>query len=211
MIEVLIDKHTLELPYLIWISGVTESDFDAWTDEDTKAELLDEAMIVHSPTTLRYDYLDGFLISLMRLYSEARGLGVVLGPNSIIHLATSRKFAPDILFIRRERVPLPMTKEFEGAADLVVEILSESTRRYDLREKRQVYREAGIIELWFIDESQQRMIIDRKEGTGYREEVIRAGQANSVVLPGFWVDASWLWQEPLPEVMGCLQKILEEA
>ncbi len=208
MVEVLLGKHRLELPYLIRIFGVSESDFDSWTDEDTKAELLDGEMIVHSPTTLRHDYLAGFLSSLMRLYTEAKGSGLVLGPNSIMHLATSRKFAPDILYIRQERVPLPLTKEFEGAADMVVEVLSESTRRYDLGEKRRMYQEAGVTELWFVDEARQQLIIDWKRETGYEREVVRAGQAKSEALPGFWVEAAWLWQEPLPEVMACLQRIL---
>jgi Uma2 family endonuclease len=211
MIEVLLDKRRLELPYLIRIFGVTEGDFDCWTDEDTRAELLDGEMIIHPPATLRHDGLGGFLSSLMRLYAEAKGLGKVLGPNSIIHLATSRKFAPDILFIRQERVPLPLTKEFQGAADLVVEVLSESTRRYDLGEKRRMYHEAGITELWFVDEAQQQLIIDLKEGTGYRQEVVRAGRGESAVLPGFWVEVAWLWQEPTPELMICLQRILGRA
>jgi hypothetical protein len=31
---------------------------------------------------------------------------------------------------------------------------------------------------------------------------------DSTVLPGFWIDTSWLWQEPLPEGFPLLQQLL---
>jgi len=83
------------------------------------------------------------------------------------HIAHRRKFEPDILFVRKERLELLKEKELEGAADMVVEILSPWTRDYDLREKRQVYHEARIDEIWFVDDEEQEIVIDRKEGKEY--------------------------------------------
>jgi len=60
-------------------------------------------------------------------------------------------FEPDILFVRKERLEMLKEKQLEGAADMVVGILSEWSRDYELREKRQVYQEARIGEIWFID------------------------------------------------------------
>ena len=62
-------------------------------------------------------------------------------------------FEPDILFVRKERLEMLKEKQLEGAADMVVEILPEWSRDYELREKRQVYQEAGIDEIWFIDDA----------------------------------------------------------
>jgi len=53
--------------------------------------------------------------------------------------------------VRKERLEMLKEKQLEGAADMVVEILSEWSRDYELREKRQVYQEARIGEIWFID------------------------------------------------------------
>jgi hypothetical protein len=30
----------------------------------------------------------------------------------------------------------------------------------------------------------------------------------TAALPGFWLEVAWLWQEPLPSVLGCLHQIL---
>jgi Uma2 family endonuclease len=144
----------------------------------------------------------------MSFYSDAQGLGVVLGPDSLIHLAPGRKCAPDVFFIRQERMPMPLPKEFEGVPDLVVEVLSPSNRRYDLRDKRLIYREAGVGEVWFIDAALRQIIRDRRQVGSYTEDIVTAGRVSSAVLPGFWIDASWLWATPLPNRFMCLEEIL---
>jgi Uma2 family endonuclease len=211
MIEVKCGVKTIDLPYMIQVYDVTEQMFDELVDEDTKAELIDGVMIVHSPASMEHDNIGGFIRGLMSFYSDAKGLGLVLGPDSLVHLAPGRKCAPDVFFIRREHVPTPLPKEFEGVPHLVVEVLSPSNRRYDLHEKRLIYREAGVREVWFVDAQDRRVIADRQGTTGYTEEVVTAGRISSSALAGFWINASWLWVSPLPNAFLCLQEILRET
>lgn len=208
MIEVKCDIRSIDLPYMIQVYDVTEEMFDELVDEDTKAELIDGVLIVHSPASIEHDDSSGFLRGLMSFFAEARSLGKVLGPDSLIHLAPGRKCAPDVFFIRQEHMPMPLPKEFEGVPDLVVEVLSPSNRRYDLRDKRLIYREAGVGEVWFIDAELRRIIMDRHRAGSYVEEIFTEGQVVSEVLPGFWLDASWLWTTPLPNRFRCLEEIL---
>ena len=208
MIEVKCGLKTIDLPFMIQVYEVTEEMFDELVDEDTKAELIDGVMIVHSPASIEHDDSSGFVRGLMSFFAEARSLGKVLGPDSLIHLAPGRKCAPDVFFIRQERVPMPLPKEFEGVPELVVEVLSPSNRRYDLRDKRLIYHEAGVEEIWFIDAEQRRIIMDRHRAERYVEEIFTVGQVSSEVLPGFWLNASWLWATPLPNRFMCLEEIL---
>jgi Uma2 family endonuclease len=208
MIEVKCDLRSIDLPYMIQVYEVTEEMFDELVDEDTKAELIDGVMIVHSPASIEHDDSSGFVRGLMSFFAEARSLGKVLGPDSLIHLAPGRKCAPDVFFIRQGRVPMPLPKEFEGVPELVVEVLSPSNRRYDLRDKRLVYREAGVGEVWFVDTELGQILVDRRRAEGYAEEITTAGQVRSEVLPGFWLNASWLWASPLPNRFMCLEAIL---
>jgi Uma2 family endonuclease len=208
MIEVKCGLKTIDLPFMIQVYEVTEEMFDELVDEDTKAELIDGVMIVHSPASIEHDDSSGFLRGLMSFFAEARSLGKVLGPDSLIHLAPGRKCAPDVFFIRQERVPMPLPKEFQGVPELVVEVLSPSNRRYDLRDKRLIYREAGVEEVWFIDAELRRIIRDRHRAGSYVEEIITEGQVSSQALPGFWLNASWLWAAPLPNRFMCLEEIL---
>src|SRR5438552_3431756 len=105
MVQLMIGRKLLELPYLIRLPDVTEDQFDEMVDEDTKAELLDGVMIVHSPATVQHDAIVSFLGSLMAFFADARGLGKMSEAScALIHLATCRKFAPDAFFLRTARV-----------------------------------------------------------------------------------------------------------
>jgi Uma2 family endonuclease len=58
---------------------------------------------------------------------------------------------PDILFVSNERAGIVTEANIQGAPDLVVEILSPSTARYDLGYKRVLYSEKGVLEYWIVD------------------------------------------------------------
>jgi hypothetical protein len=34
------------------------------------------------------------------------------------------------------------------------------------------------------------------------------GHYHVAVVPGFWLDVNWLWQEPLPDPLAALQQII---
>lgn len=61
---------------------------------------------------------------------------------------------PDLAGWRRERMPtIPDDAWFTLAPDWVCEILSPSTRKFDLEEKRPIYAREGIGHLWLVDPS----------------------------------------------------------
>ncbi len=199
---------TVDLPYTVRIPDVTEQMFEELVDEDTKAELIDGVMVVHSPATLQHDDIGGFLRALMRIYARRRKLGKVLGPDSLVHLATCRLFAPDIFFIKQKRVIVPWPKQFDGAPNQATEVLSPTNREDDLEDKRPAYRAAGVEEIWFVDPVEEHVIVDRRRKQGYATQTVTQGRLTSTVLQGFWIETAWLWAQPLPDELSCLEEIL---
>src|SRR5437763_11254662 len=108
MVKLTLGPRTVELSNTLLIRDVTEEMFDELVDEDTKAELIDGVMIVHSPASPRHNIRAGFLRTLMHCYADVKGLGKVFGPDDLIHLATCRLFAPDIFFLETNHVPRPL-------------------------------------------------------------------------------------------------------
>jgi len=203
------DLSGIDLPYMLRVYGVTEEMFDEMVDEDTKAELIDGVLIVHSPASVEHDRLVTFIAGLLHFYAGSVQVGLVLGAsNALTRLSTGRRVAPDIFFFAEARVPSPLPKQLEGAPDLVVEVLSPSNRSYDLIEKRAVYRAHGVREVWFVDPARRQIILDRWRDTDYVEETSMEGRVTSAVVDGFWIDASWLWAHPRPNPLTCLDEIL---
>jgi Uma2 family endonuclease len=160
MVELKFGLRTVDLPFTVRLYGVTEEKFDELVDEDTRAELLDGVMIAHSAPSPRHDDLAGFLRGLMRMYAEQRHLGKVLGPHSVVRLTTGRLLAPDVYFFQQRRIPTPLpARHFNGAPDLVVEVLSGANRRAGLNDKRRAYRQAGVQELWVVDLQDRRLLL----------------------------------------------------
>lgn len=200
--------QNIEVPYMLRLYGITDEMFDEMVDEDTKAELIDGVMIVHSPATLRHDDVAGFLRALMLFYAADKGLGSVFGPDGLVRIRKGRRVAADIFFLAQDRVPDPLPKEYKGVPELFAEVLSPSNRDEDLEDKRPLYREAGVKEIWFVDPEQQQIIVDHRRGRRYITKTISTGRVESTVIKGFWIEAEWLWSRPLPNKMQCLRDIL---
>ncbi|MEW6228855.1 MAG: Uma2 family endonuclease, partial [Bacillota bacterium] len=58
---------------------------------------------------------------------------------------------PDLLYVSRDRLSIIKEANIWGAPDLVVEILSPSSTKWDREIKREVYARFGVRELWLVD------------------------------------------------------------
>lgn len=213
LVEVRFGHQVIEVPQLLRIEGVTQALYDALTEieEDVKAELIDGVMIVHSPEKTRHEQEFRFLFVLMNLFAYAERWGEVLGSMATVHLGEFRKVKPDIVAVREERKQIITEEAIEGTPDLVVEIVSQSTRRYDFGEKRKVYEQAEVPEIWLVDFEREQVTVFRKAKQGYKSETKKSGILRSQVLKGFWLEVEWLWQEELPDPNECLRVILAKV
>ena len=94
--------------------------------------------------------------------------------------------APDIAFVRRERLPRPIPVGFpELAPDLVVEVLSPGDRPGETLAKVGDWLEAGAALVWVVDPERHTARIYRRDGT---EAFLGEddGLDGEDVLPGFY-------------------------
>ncbi len=198
-----------ELPVETPRLQMTEEEFVAWCDEDTKAEWVDGEVVVHSPANLQHVNLAGFLLIVVRLFATQRDLGVVYGPELQIRLSSlRRRRVPDLLFIAKERMSIIQATEVDGAPDLIIEIVSPDSPARDWREKYLEYEAVGVREYWVIDPMSQR-VESYALGADGRYSLIeeKDGAVHSTVLTGFFLKPAWLWQEPLPNPLDVLKEL----
>jgi Uma2 family endonuclease len=103
---------------------------------------------------------------------------------------------PDLLLVSSSRQTIITERNVQGPPDLVVEILSDSTRKTDEVIQRKLYERYGVKEYWIIDPELETIKIHRKDQNGYTLPVTldreQDDQVATPLLPSF--------QVPLPEL-----------
>lgn len=78
-------------------------------------------------------------------------------------------FEPDVMFIRTERLGIVTERNVSGASDLVMEVVSESTRDTDLGPKLRAYGRHGVGAYWAVDPDANTVQVFRREGGAFIE------------------------------------------
>ena len=78
--------------------------------------------------------------------------GYVYSDNVNVYLSEENTFIPDLSIVLKNREQiLAGQKKILGAPDMVVEVLSYSTRKKDTTTKKDIYEASGVREYWIID------------------------------------------------------------
>ena len=86
-----------------------------------------------------------------------------------------------------------------GAPDWIIEILSQHTSSKDLREKFDVYEEAGVKEYWAVNPQEQTVLVFILDETGkyvgILKPYVRTDKISSITLPGLIIDLSLVFPD----------------
>ncbi len=193
--------------------GMTEEEFVAWCDEDTRAEWVDGVVVIMSPADFAHNELRGSLVLVFRGYAERHGLGRAAAGTQVRLGEQRRRRTPDILLVGNERLDRIRKTHVDGAPDLIVEIVSPESESRDWREKYHEYEEAGVREYWVIDPNSEHVeayALVQPEGNQAeprpRYERLREEQAAiaSRVLDGLRLPTTWLWKDTRPTLIEAL-------
>jgi Uma2 family endonuclease len=96
---------------------------------------------------------------------------------------------PDLLFISTTRLSIVTDTNVWGAPDLIVEILSEATRKKDEITKRKLYERYGVREYWIVDPELETVKVLRVSSHHYVRADELAKESHDVLttppIPGF--------------------------
>jgi Uma2 family endonuclease len=114
---------------------VTAAEMERWPEEDGKMELVEGRVIRMSPAGPSHGVVVMRLGVLLDAHVRPRGLGFVFPEvGFILRLNPDTVRAPDMAFLRGERMPAPDTRGFiKGPPDLAAEVLSPHDRPGEMR------------------------------------------------------------------------------
>lgn len=147
--------------------------------------------LIMSPAPIPYHQrVSGNIEFLLRSFVKNNNLGEVYYAPIDIYLGEQQTYQPDIIFISKKRLHIIGEKKIEGAPDLVIEILSESTAYYDLKHKKNIYEKTGVKEYWIVDPADKSIeIFVNKNGRFVLKNTVKEkGAIKSELLKGFKID-----------------------
>jgi Uma2 family endonuclease len=129
----------------------TYEEFCLFPDDGRRHELIDgERYVSPSPRT-KHQTVSGNLFFVLATYIRKHRTGQLWAAPMDVVLSDLDVVEPDLLYVSAARGAIITEKNIQGAPDLVVEILSEGSRRTDEVIKRKLYETYGIPEYWIVD------------------------------------------------------------
>lgn len=123
-------------------------------------QLINGEVIVNNPTIRHQKIVSRVHFELM-LWTEASS-GRGQSPGQIdVQIDRDNVFSPDVLWVSEGRLPSDGT-HFSEAPDLVVEVRSPSTWRYDTTVKFRKYESIGVGEVWLVDTASNTVLVYRR-------------------------------------------------
>ena len=92
------------------------------------------------------------LAMIINWYAYQNKCGRVFTDSLEVHLPDGNVFRPDLIVMTKENAGLiNWNRGIYGVPDMVVEVLSRSTRKIDLTVKKDSYEACGVKEYWIVD------------------------------------------------------------
>lgn len=177
---------------------LTYEDYLLIPEDGKRHEIIDGEHCVTPAPTPRHQKVILRTVRLLDSFVEERGLGeVYVSPVDVV-LSRTDVLQPDVLYISRERLSIITEKNLSGPPDLVVEVLSDSTRRRDEVLKLHRYGELGVPEYWMLDPERKTAKVYRQEEDGLRLAAELSAEAGDVLatplLPGLTIPLRALFE-----------------
>jgi Uma2 family endonuclease len=172
------------------IRRLTYGDYVLIPEDGQRHEIIDGEHYVTAAPFIPHQRLSFELAGRFWAYLRRQPIGQALSAPVDVLLSKHDIVQPDLLFISTERAGIVADqRNVKGAPDLLVEILSKSTRKLDEVLKLDLYERSGVLEYWIFD-------TDRRSVQAYRLENERlvlvttlfakaGGILTTPLLPGF--------------------------
>jgi Uma2 family endonuclease len=168
----------------------TIADLEAFTQEGLRYELINGELHVSKQPHWHHQITCRNIEFQLHSWNRDTQLGIVLPAPGIIY-DEYEAVAPDVVWIRRERMPALLAEDgkLHHSPDLVVEVLSlgAANEKRDREAKRSLYARRGVQEYWIADWRNSVLEMYRRQGeTLALAQTLRQDETvTAPLLPGF--------------------------
>ena len=179
------------------VRKLTYDDYVLIPDDGNRHEIIDGEHYVSPAPYLRHQRLVGRLFRWLDGFVVPGSLGEVFFAPLDVLLSWNDVVQPDLLYVSRERAEISTEKNIQGAPDLVIEVLSERTRKLDEEIKLWSYEQYGVGEYWIVNGSRKAVAVFRRIDGAFQPQPELSAAAGDVLktpmLPGLEISLSELF------------------
>lgn len=166
-----------------------------------------------SPLSIAHMRLSNFLQVLFFHFLITNPIGDLLSAPFTMRISHNYSPEPDLMFVRNEHKDRIQRTGLEGAADVVIEIISPESDDRDRHKKYSAYQAGGVGEYWLLNPASDTAFFCRLAQNNHFELVAldEQGYFHSVSIPGFKLPVNVLWSVPelsAAQIMDIVQSIL---
>ncbi len=176
---------------LLTVAGSLE---EFYALEEVKADFVQGYIYIQMGASVTHERIFSRIFLQLGLFVAQHQLGEVFGSRLSIGMTADYHPEPDIFFVKKDNSGTYANDRFDGVPDLVIEIISPSTRKLDLDEKRVLYQQSRVPEVYFVDFAKKLILADILEEGEYVSLSLREGTLTSRVLPGLVWEVEKMYQ-----------------
>lgn len=152
-------------------------------------QLIAGEVVVNQPK-LPHQFSVGLIYTELFQWSRAEAGRGYAGLPTDVRIGDHDLYAPDVWWVADDRRPGPGDLDLDGVPDLVVEVRSPSTWRFDVGVKKARYEASGVAELWLVDNAARSVLVYRRSAGAvpFFDVALELGgpePLTSPLLPGF--------------------------
>lgn len=173
-------------------------DYLLFPEDGKRHEIIEGEHYMAPSPNVRHQSISGNLAFILNQYIEEHNLGKILYAPMDVVLSYENIVQPDILFISKKNYGIITPQNIQGSPDLMIEIMSESSRKLDRLIKMKTYGKFGVEEYWLVDPAINQIEIFRKNKTGlnlFKSIQEEQGELTSPLFPGLKVNLKKVFEE----------------
>jgi len=176
----------------------TYEDYLLFPEDGKRYEIIEGDYYMSPAPRTRHQEVSGNLLYFLKAYFKRTKRGRVFAAPTDVILSDISIVQPDLLVILAARTSIITEKNIHGAPDLVIEILSETTRKTDEVVKKKLYERYGVSEYWIVDPDLALVKIYRMTDGRYAKAEERAQERGetltTALLPGLDISLTELFE-----------------
>ena len=173
----------------------TYEDYATIPDDGKRYEVVNGVLFMSPAPDQKHQDTVGAIFVYLWNHINLGMLGRVYTAPFDVELASHTICQPDVMVILNANMSKISDKRVIGAPDLVVEVASPSTARYDRREKLDAYARSGVTEYWIAEPTSRTIEILTIEVNTFSSHGIFEGKTllSSKVIPDFPIHVEQLF------------------